>query len=426
MYGVVFFVAGVYAGHERVMAGDRSFRSAFFVDQYGALHNGTDDDRQAIQDALNDARAADGDTTGGVVQFGAGVYRVSSPQTGDAAFAIGGPVIFRGVGPGDRDIPGSGTVISWEPSTPGVSLMKIGFRTNPPDEIKVGGVGLEDLTIVAGDQATSSASGHVLRWSAVEISYMKNVQIIFDYADVSGRACLSIEGASGDQEGEFITSALWFTNCRFVATSHSGREGHGVLIESALKASGPPNVVNDCNFVNCTWANAKSPPGADLLIHAVQGLPGEVPGRANNNSFVNCRFTWTQGLNGAVRLLHSDQNRFVNCTLDGVGFALWLDQCEGTFFVGAINGGSVIDTPVDADTASRLFVTNASGSSSLVQVPYFTLMRFPNLPGISSAGTLWYGKRTGTAMDPDSLFVFTNAGLKYATLEDPCPNPPCP
>jgi hypothetical protein len=160
---VVVLLAALCGSEERAIAGDHSFRRTASVDQYGALGNGTLDDREAIERAISDVRETGGPGSGGIVQFGADTYYVLSPApTADAAFTIGGPITFRGVGPGDPDVPGSGTVIFWKPNVAGAPLMKVGFRNNyPTEDVSVGGVGIEDAVASSVDFVHEERADHL-------------------------------------------------------------------------------------------------------------------------------------------------------------------------------------------------------------------------------------------------------------------------
>jgi hypothetical protein len=391
-------ILGLFFSSSRVAhADDPAFRGEFFVDNYNAAHDGTTDDRAVIEAAINDAS-----TVGGVVKFGAGVYVVSSVGPSGAAFAITSPVIIKGTrcGPGSSSL---GTILVWDAPS-GLSdpvLMKVGHAAATLE-----GFGIEDVIIKSED----GHSGHVLWWAGVAYSHMQNLEVRFTTPDSNAKAALFLDTINATAG----TTNNWFANCHFVAPTTATKKGYGVLIDCTGSAANTGN-----EFISCSFSNAGSVTGRDLLIRSTNAS-----GTCDAHHFTNCEFTWQSGAVG-VGLSDTNNTQFANCVFDGVAGQVALSltgQCEGISVFGAVNG-SITDDQTDPQLALRLIDVGPVGGRS-IQIPYANLVPFSaDKPDADSVGTIWLGTLDSNPSAPDSLFIYIDTpsgkARKSIKLVDP-------
>lgn len=292
-------------------------RGVYPVDDFGAVHDGETDDGPAIRAAI-DACAA----TGGVVQFGPGVYVFR-----DSLEIAESSVVLRGAGRADpRAFDGGerGTVLYHKPARRAESptAVRIGHR-----EQSVVACGIEDLTL----RASTGNTGHLLWMEGVQYCHLERVDLFHNAADAPGKAALFVTSRSPDAPS---------TGCRFeslhVFTARTGgREGVGILI-----ACEGPSYTTDLGFLHVKVNNAV-PPG-----HSVRIVGSDVGVNANH-SFVSCRSDGSAGI-----LVDAPRCRFTSCVIDtpgGGGEVLtFTRRARGGFWSGPVDGeiaNALVDSP---------------------------------------------------------------------------------
>ena len=161
-------------------AENRSFRSVFYVDDYGAKHDGVDDQNFNDDWSAITAAIAEASGVGGIVQFGAGFYWVQGDS--NPAFVITSPILIRGVGISDISVADSSgavprdslqTTIVWNPiaAPPSRVFMKVGHAS-----ASLEGFGMENITISSPAQGGAN-SDHLVWWAGVSRSHMENVNL---------------------------------------------------------------------------------------------------------------------------------------------------------------------------------------------------------------------------------------------------------
>jgi len=287
--------------------GAATVRGVYLVDDFGAVHDGDTDDGPAIRAAIEECSA-----TGGVVQFGAGVYVFrDSLEIGTSS------VVLRGVGRANpRDFGGAerGTVLDHRPRAAAESptAVRVGHAAE-----RVVACGLEDLTL----RGSTGHTGHLLWMAGVEYCHLQRVDLFHNAADAAGKAALYVTS---------LTAEAPSTGCRFesvhvLAPRNEGGEGYGILI-----ACDGPGWVTDLNFLHVKVNNAV-PPGRSIWIR------GADVGANANHSFVSCRVDGAAGV-----LVDAPRCRFVSCVIDhptgGEEVLTFGERARGCTWSGPVDG----------------------------------------------------------------------------------------
>jgi hypothetical protein len=296
-------------------------RGIYRVDDFGAVHDGDTDDGPAILAAIEECSR-----TGGIVQFGPGVYVFR-----DSLEITASSVILRGVGranPRHFDGAERGTVLFHKPPRGAASPTAVRIGHQPE---RVVACGIEDLTI----RASTGNTGHLLWMAGVEYCHLDRVDLFHNAADAPGKAALHVTS---------LVAKAPSTGCRFESVHvftarNKGGEGIGILI-----ASDGPSWTTDLSFLHVKVNNAR-PPGRSLWIR------GSTEGRNASHSFVSCR---VDAAGSAGVLVEAPRCRFVSCVIDGPG-----GDAEMLTFTERARGGSW-NGPVDGKIVNALAGSPAS------------------------------------------------------------------
>lgn len=255
----------------------------YFVDDFGAVHDGTTDDGPAIRAAI----AACG-ATGGVVVFGPGVYAFTDSLVIDAS-----SVTLRGVGRADaKELDsGRGTVLYHRPrgDAVGGTALLIGHRDVPTVACV-----LRDLML----RGSTGKTGHLLWMAGVQYCHLERVDLFHNASVQSGSAALLVTC----ERETAPTTGCWFEQLHVFAAKNAGGEGHAIRI--ACRAAG---YVTDLNFLHVKTNNVAPPGKAVWIERATEGTNA-------NHRFVSCRFDGTAGSTGV--LVEGPRCSFVACTID--------------------------------------------------------------------------------------------------------------
>ena len=199
-------VVGLGCAGRSTLASDP--RGVYHVDDFGARHDGVADDGPAIRAAL--AACA---VTGGIVQFGPGVYVFrDSLEIGSSS------VVMRGVGRADpREYDqGRGTLLEHRPrpSAEAPTAVRIGHR---PERIVASG--LEDLTL----RGSTGHTGHLLWMEGVQRCHLARVDLFHNAADGPGRAALLVSSRHPDAPA----TGCWFDAVHVFCARNAGARATG-------------------------------------------------------------------------------------------------------------------------------------------------------------------------------------------------------
>jgi hypothetical protein len=349
-----FVAAAVLMAGRFGQPGGDTWRGHFFVDDYGAVHDGSTDDGPAIQ-AANDAAEA----AGGKVVFGPGTYAFDDSLTIDAS------VTWEGAGRGNPPDWDSGTILYHIGTDNGKTSLRIGWDGDNSTDID--GITIKDLTIRADKSGASNKTGNCVHVTGVKNLLFDNVDIFHKAASDSGLGALVLEAS--DEDGtvtgvNFVNGHIWYPGTR------SAWSGYGIILDSTVSDSSAW-FNTDCRFSNFNMYAADSSFAAILIRNS-----GDTDStNCNNHKFVNGYIDFSAnaakyGGKGLITENSVKRHRFLNVNFDGdpTKAAVQLDSGgQGVGFVMCRFDGVLVDFASAAPKRAKTW-----DSDGLIEASNFT------------------------------------------------------